>query len=76
MNPKTKDSARAEAPAYSRVYLASIKLRGLAFLFESQDQCCAVPENSKEVNWGISLILEGIADELKEVGERIEGQIS
>lgn len=59
-------------PGYAQLYLSAAKLRGLAYLVECQGEPMSMPERMEEVHWGIALVLEDLAKEIREVAENLE----
>jgi hypothetical protein len=62
-------------PSYVRLYLTAKKLRGIAHLVESMGEPLSLPEDMTEVNWGIGLLLEGLASEVREAAEEVEAAL-
>lgn len=56
----------------TKLLLAAVKLRGISHLIESQDQPMAVPLDMRDVNYGISLILDEIAKAVRKSSEVVE----
>jgi hypothetical protein len=54
-------------------YRSNLKLRGLAYLIEQLGSSDSPPENPNEVFYGISLVLEDLAQELKITSNKLEG---
>lgn len=52
--------------------LSAFKLQGLAYLTELQSFADTHPENPEEVFYGLGLIFQEIAQDLKELSNKIE----
>ena len=70
----TPPASCGECPPYTRLYLASKKLRGLAYLIECQGKPSGVHEDASDINWGISLVLEDLAKDLSVIAEAVENE--
>jgi len=56
-------------------YRSNIKLRGMAYLIEQLGNSDCPPKNPNEVFYGISLVLEDLALDLKVASNQLEGTL-
>ena len=61
-------------PTYTQAYLVSMKLRGMAHLIECRAEPCSPPHDPKEIQWGIALILDDLALEIRGLAQKMEEQ--
>ena len=54
------------------LYLTAAKLRGVARLVEIQRETPAIGEDNATINWGLSLILDDISNEVQIAAEEFE----
>lgn len=63
-----------ETPAYTRLYFVAAKLRALSFFLENgllDEQI--VPSDVDQIKEGAGLLLKEMSQEIKQLGEEVEG---
>lgn len=64
-----------QTPSYTQLYCLSSKLRAMSYFVECSlmaDE--GIPEDVKTVQEGAGLLLKGLAEEARQIGERVELQ--